>query len=85
MGGRERKKEGEGRCAPAATATAVGHARRAAAGGGARGRRGERKKEGRDSRRLVTTRRVGWDRDGTRIEFGCQVIQERLWELEFRV
>jgi len=45
-GERERKKEGEGRCAPAATATAVGHAWRAAAGGGARGRRGERKKEG---------------------------------------
>ena len=38
-GRRERKKEGEGRCAPAATATAVGHAWRAAAEGGARGRR----------------------------------------------
>ena len=41
-----------------------------AAGGGARGQRGERKKErgkkrGRDSRRPVTTRRVGWERDGT--------------------
>ena len=47
-GRRERKKEGEGRCAPAATATAVGHAWRAAAEGGARGRRekGERKKKG---------------------------------------
>ena len=37
---------------------------------GARGRRRERKKErvkkrGRDSRRPVTTRRVGWERDGT--------------------
>ena len=39
MGGRERKEKGGGKrwCAPAATATAVGHAWRAAAGGGARG------------------------------------------------
>ena len=75
MGGREKKKKegGERWCAPAATATAVGHAWRAAAGGGARGRRGERKKEGRDSRRLVTTCRVGWERDETWIEFGCRV------------
>ena len=93
MGGRERKeKEGGGKrwCAPAATATAVGHTWRAAAGGGGtrseeREEKGEGKKEGRDSRRPVTTRRVGWDRDGTRIEFGCRVIQERLWGLGFRV
>ena len=47
--------------------------------------KGEGKKEGRDSRRPVTTRRVGWERDGTRIEFGCRVVQEGLWGLGFRV
>ena len=40
MGGRERKKERGGRCAPAATAAAVGHAWRAG-----RGRWGTRSKE----------------------------------------
>ena len=83
--GKEKEGGGERWCAPAATATAVGHAWRAAAGGGARGRRGERKKEGRDSRRPVTTRRVGWEKDGTRIEFWCRVARERLWGLGFRV
>ena len=43
--GEKGKRRGKGRCAPAATAGAVGHAWRAAAGGGARGRRRERKKE----------------------------------------
>ena len=62
-GERERKKEGEGRCAPAATAGAVGHAWLAARGrwgtrSEEREEKGEGKKEGRDSRRPVTTRRV---------------------------
>jgi len=88
--GEKGKRRGKGRCAPAATAGAVGHAWRAARGRwGTRRRRerkkGEEKKEGRDSRRPVTTRRVGWDRDGMRIEFGCRVIQERLWGLGFWV
>ena len=59
--GREGKeKEGGGRCAPAATATAVGHAWRA--GRGRWGTRSEErgKRRGRDSQRPVTTRRVGW-------------------------
>ena len=34
---------------------------------------GRGKKEGRDSRRLVTTRRVGWEGDETWIEIGCRV------------
>ena len=88
MGGKEGK--GGGRCAPAATAPAVGHAWRAAAGGGGtrseeREEKGEGKKEGRDSRRPVTTRRVGWEKDGTRIEFGCRVAWGRFWGLGFRV
>ena len=83
-----RKEKEGGRCAPAATASAVGHAWRAAAGGGGtrlgeREEEGEGKKEGRDSRRPVTTRRVGWERDGTRIKIRCRVVRERLWE--FRV
>ena len=86
--GEKRKRRGKGRCAPAATAGAVGHAWRAAAGGGVtrseeREEKGEGKKEGRDSRRPVTTRRVGWERDGTRIKIRCRVVRERLWE--FRV
>ena len=52
----------------------------------AAGKEGERgKKEGWDSRRPVTTRRVGWEKDGTRIEFGCRVVREGLWGLGFRV
>ena len=49
-----------------------------ASGDCGRGRWGTRtegrgKKEGRDSRRLVTTRRVGWEGDETWIEIGCRV------------
>jgi hypothetical protein len=85
-----RKEKEGGRCAPAATASAVGHAWRAAAGGGGtrseeREEKGEGKKEGRDSRRPVTTRRVGWEKDGTRIEFGCRVAWGKFWGLGFRV
>ena len=86
MGGREKKKKEGGRwCAPAATATAVGHAWRAAAGGGARGRRRERKKERGKRRggiRGGRSRRVALD--GTRIEFGCRVVQENFWDLSPR-
>ena len=71
--GEERKEKGGGRCTPAATAGAVGHAWRAARGRWGTRRRRERKKEGRDSRRLVTTRRVGWEGDETWIEIGCRV------------
>ena len=84
--GKEKEGGGERWCAPAATATAVGHAWRAAAGGGARGRRRERKKERGKRRggiRGGRSRRVALD--GTRIEFGCRVVQERLWGLGFRV
>ena len=83
----ERKEKGGGRCAPAATAGAVGHAWRAARGrwGTRPGRKERGKKEGRDSRRPVTTRRVGWERDGMWIEFGCRVVRERLWGLGFWV
>ena len=70
---------GRGRPRVACGPREVGHASEE------REEKGEGKKEGRDSRRPVTTRRVGWDRDGTRIEFGCRVIQERLWGLGFRV
>ena len=65
--GREGKeKEGGGRCAPAATAAAVGHAWRA--GRGRWGTRSEErgKRRARDSQRPVTTRRVGWGK-------GCDV------------
>ena len=72
-GGREKKKEGKGavrasgdrgrgRPRVACGPREVGHASEE------REEKGEGKKEGRDSRRPVTTRRVGWERDGTRIE-----------------
>ena len=90
MGKTERGKgKGGGRCAPAATATAVGHARRRHAstghGGWARSQegreeKGEREKEGarfaaagRDASRWM-------GKDGTRIEFGCRVVQEKFWD-----
>ena len=91
MGGRERKKEGgregavrasgdcsRGRprgCGPREMGHAVGGERKKERG----------KKRGRDSRRPVTTRRDGWERDGTWIEFGCRVVREGLWGLGFRV
>ena len=84
--GRERKeKEGGGarqrrrrpRSATRVRATGDGHT--------AREEKGEREKEGarfaaagRDASRWM-------GKDGTRIEFGCQVVRERLWELGFRV
>ena len=94
MGKRERGKgKGGGRCAPAATAAAVGHAwrRHACAGhgrwgarpGGEEGNRREGKKRG--EIRGGRTRRVGWEKDGTWIEFGCWVDQEKPWELGFGV
>jgi hypothetical protein len=89
-GGRERKKEGEGavrasgdrgsgRPRAACGPREVGHAV-----GGEEGK-GEREKRGRDSRRPVTTRRVGWEGDGTWIEVGCRVVRGRFWGLGFRV
>ena len=49
--------------------------------------KGEGIKEGRDSRRPGTTRRVGRERDGTRIDFGRRVVQEKkkILGLGFRV
>jgi len=89
-GERERKKEGEGRCAPAATATAVGHAWRAAAGGGARGRRRERKKERGKRRggiRGGRSRRVALDGKemGRGLKFGVGLFGRGSGNLGFRV
>ena len=70
---------GRGRPRVACGPQEVGHA----VGGERKKERG--KKRGRDSRRPVTTRRVGWERDGTWIEFGCRVVRERFWELGFKV
>jgi len=89
--GRERKEKGGGRGGARQRRPRARSATRGVrpAGGGARvgGERekGEGKKEGRDSRRPVTTRRVGWEKDGTRIEFGCRVARGRFWGLGFRV
>ena len=44
-----------------------------------------RKKRGRDSRRPDATRRAGWEKDGTGIEIGCRVVQEKFWGLGLRV
>ena len=58
-------------------ATGDGHA--------AREEKGEREKEG--ARFAAAGRDAShWmGKDGTRIEFGCRVVRERLWELGFRV
>ena len=58
---------GRGRPRVACGPREVGHASEE------REEKGEGKKEGRDSRRLVTTRRVGWEGDETWIEIGCRV------------
>ena len=58
---------GRGRPRVACGPREVGHASEE------REEKGEEKKEGRDSRRLVTTRRVGWEGDETWIEIGCRV------------
>ena len=85
MGGREKKKKEGGKVVRASGDHDCGRPR-VACGRGRWGTRseereekGEGKKEGRDSRRPVTTRRVGRERDGTRIEFGRRVVQERFW------
>ena len=70
---------GRGRPRVACGPRKVGHASEE------REEKGEGKKEGRDSRRPVTTRHVGWEKDGTRIEFGCRVARGRFWGLGFRV
>ena len=70
---------GRGRPRVACGSREVGHASEE------REEKGEGKKEGRDSRRPVTTRRVGWEKDGTRIEFGCRVAWGKFWGLGFRV
>ena len=78
---RERKEKKGGRCAPAATAAAVGHAGAGHGRWGTRSRggeeKGEREKEGagfaaagRDASRWM-------GKDGTRIEIGCRVVQEK--------
>ena len=83
-----RKEKEGGRCAPAATAGAVGHARRAARGRWGTRRRRERKKERGKRRggiRGGRSRRVALDGKemGRGLKFGCRVVRERLWE--FRV
>ena len=78
MGGREKKRREGGRCAPAATAAAVGHAWRAGRGRwGTRCSGAERKKErgkggaGFAAANHDASRLMG--KDGMRIEFGCRV------------
>ena len=51
-----------------------------AAGGGARGQegmeeKGEREKEGRDSRRPIATRRVGWGKMGRGLKSGVGLLR----------
>ena len=76
MGGKEGKgggavrasgDRGRGRPRAACGPREVGHASEE------REEKGEGKKEGRDSRRPVTTRCVGWEGDETWIEIGCRV------------
>ena len=88
-GKREGKREGgarQRRLRPQSATRGVATRVRATGDGhAAREEKGEREKEG---ARFATAGRDAsrWmGKDGTRIEFGCRVDRERLWELGFRV
>ena len=89
---RERKEKGGGGAVRASGDRGCGRPRVACgprevghAVGGERGKRREGKRGG--GIRGGRSRRVALDgeRDGTWIELGCRVVQERFWELGFRV